>query len=56
MSEFRLSIDLHKGEILITFDKAYSWISLPPASARKVAEDLLRLAAEAEPSKPRLSG
>jgi len=40
----RISVDLHKGEALITFDQAYAWISLPPAGARELAAALIRVA------------
>lgn len=40
----RLSVDVHKGEALITFDQAYTWISLPPTDARKIGQALIKAA------------
>lgn len=57
----RISVDLHKGEALLTFDQAYSWISLPVAGARQLAAALTEVAdrieqtAAVEPRGGRLS-
>lgn len=48
MSNFRISVDLHKGEALITFDQPYSWVSLSPENARKIGKALLEVADQAE--------
>jgi hypothetical protein len=41
-------MNIIRGEIVITFGLVLSWMSFTPAGAREFAENLVRLAAEAE--------
>ena len=38
MSEFQIRFIVHKGEVVMSFPEAYSWISLPAPLARKLHE------------------
>lgn len=47
----RISVDKHKGEVLITFDQAYTWLSLPPDMAREIAGHIKKAADDLVPPK-----
>jgi hypothetical protein len=49
--QFQIHFAVVEGKVVMTFSGSYSFIYLPPALAREVAANLVRMADQIEPQK-----